>query len=136
MDMVRRVICYWIACVLVVARLLAGDVAHAVSFSEQHATVRVANSSADKRACPEHANMQHGMASEDNALAHEDQGSTKHGGGDCCKDSACKCPCAHVSPLTSAMEFSGANFFLHTAASYIHVARACDRHSTQFKPPT
>jgi hypothetical protein len=86
----------WMLIFLLMARLVIGEMGHAMPVTGMAPLAQATTEMATEAACPEHESgpkqhpvTHHGDAADD-ATAHSD------GEHDCCKSGDCECPCLHV----------------------------------------
>jgi hypothetical protein len=80
---------YWLVIFALLARLVLGEVAHAMPYTEHSIAP------AQTQECPDHAQN---ATQDDQRLHHASHGDHS----DCCKGSACECACVHVAAFAGA----------------------------------
>ena len=119
----------WVVIILLVTRLVFGEMTHASAQHDAHADDGSATTSQEQSPCPDHVND----GSEASATDTNDSASESPEN-DCCKSGGCECPCLHTPAAIAVVPVIIAHQTrVRAAASEPDVAVA--RPFTVFRPP-
>jgi hypothetical protein len=118
----------WAMTLLLLSRLVLGELAHAVPVSHAPAEPDVVAAGSQNPDCP-----QHEVAS--GAAGQSDIPSSPHPHRDCCKSGACECPCMHAPAALVASSIVTSVHVDHGRVMNSANGFACDRLWLLFRPP-